>query len=185
MHHPLRFSSAATIACALSLGAADASSRDSLIDGSGNANLFHSERRAAARNDVRPVRTKRRAKEAAPLKRSPFDTRDTRALRVSGDKLEPQPSTGGGLGRVLSEIEQREQRRNEHRWADEQRPVDVPHYSIGAPNPFLYVPDASSRFNSAVLPPPPRALFYDNGARSRCVVTGGAGTSRSVCNIGR
>ncbi|HDR9249071.1 hypothetical protein [Burkholderia vietnamiensis] len=181
MHHPLRFSSAATIACALSLCAADASSRDSLIDGPGNTNLFHSERRAAARNDVRPVRPKRRAKEAAPLKRSPFDTRDTRALRVSGDKLEPQPSAGGSPGRVLSEIEQREQRRNEHRWADERRPVDVPNHSIGAPNPFLYVPDT---FNSGVLPPPPR-MFYDNGARSRCAVTGGAGTSRSVCSIGR
>ncbi|QVN21013.1 hypothetical protein [Burkholderia pyrrocinia] len=205
MNHPFRLSSAAAFACALSVSTADASGRDTLADRSAGANVFRSERRAAARDDERATRmSRRRVQYAAPVERSPFDTPDTRPLRVSGDRLEaPPPSSehepdlvlpanrvalgaGGSdsLGRALPGYEQREQNWNEYLRANgswpagsggsyaPQRPYDAARGPHGAPNPF----DPS-------VPQPETRTFYDNGAGTHCTATGGAGTSRSSCNI--
>ena len=98
MNHPFCLSSAAAIACALSVSAVDASGRDSLTDRSVGANVFRSERRAAARNDGHAARTGHsRLEYAAPMERGPFDTPDTRPLRVTGDALVvPTPSVEHG-----------------------------------------------------------------------------------------
>ena len=204
MNHPLRFSSAAALACALSVSIVDASGRDSLIDRSRSANVFRSERRAVARDGGRVARTTRRGKYAAPVERSAFDTPDTRPLRVSGDTLAPQspdehgsgdsvwPSnrvalgSGGSdsFGRALPRHEQRELNWNEYLRANGSRPAgsggsyaparpyDAARGPHGAPNPF----DPS-------VPQPETRTFYDNGAGTHCTATGGAGTSRSSCNI--
>ena len=205
MNHPFRLSSAAAFACALSVSTADASGRDTLADRSAGANVFRSERRAAARDDGHAARmSRRRVQYAAPVERSPFDTPDTRPLRVSGDTLvAPQPSSehepdlalpvnrvalgaGGSdsLGRALPGYEQREQNWNEYLRANGSRPAgsggsyapvrpyDAARGPHGAPNPF----DPS-------VPQPETRTFYDNGAGTHCTATGGAGTSRSSCNI--
>ncbi|WP_082725570.1 MULTISPECIES: hypothetical protein [unclassified Burkholderia] len=204
MNHPLRFSSAAALACALSVSTADASGRDSLVDRSGGANMFRSERRAVARDDARAALTTRRAKYAARAERSPFDTPDTRPLRVSGDTLEPQPSVehragdsawpsnrvalgaGGSdsFGRALPQYEQRAQNWTDYLRANGSqapggrisypptRPFNAARGPHGAPNPY----DPS-------MPQPVTRTFYDNGAGSHCTATGGAGASRSSCNI--
>ncbi|WP_175915966.1 MULTISPECIES: hypothetical protein [unclassified Burkholderia] len=204
MNHPLRFSSAAALACAISVSTADASGRDSLVDRSGGANVFRSERRAVARDDARAALTTRRVKYAAPPERSPFDTPDTRPLRVSGDTLEPQPSVeheagnsawpskrvalgaGGSdsFGRALPRYEQRAQNWTDYLRANGSqapggrnsyaptRPFDPARGPHGAPNPY----DPS-------MPQPVTRTFYDNGAGSHCTATGGAGASRSSCNI--
>ncbi|MBN3782554.1 hypothetical protein G3O06_34215 [Burkholderia sp. Ac-20345] len=208
MNHPFCFSSAAAIACALSVSTstADASGRDSLTDRSAGANVFRSERRAAARDEGHAARMSRRqVKYAAPVERTPFDTPDTRPLRVTGDALvAPTPSAehepdlvlpanrvalgaGGSdsFGRAVPGYEQREQNWNEYLRANgsrpagsggsyaPQRPYDAPRGPHGAPNPF----DPS-------VPQPETRTFYDNGAGTKCTATGGAGTSRSSCNIG-
>lgn len=206
MNHPFCLSSAAAIACALSVSAVDASGRDSLTDRSVGANVFRSERRAAARNDGHAARTGHsRLEYAAPMERGPFDTPDTRPLRVTGDALvvptpsvehEPDfalPSTrvalgaGGSdsFGRAVPGYAQRAENWNEYLRANgsrpagsggsyaPQRPYDAPRGSHGAPNPF----DPS-------VPQPETRTFYDNGAGTKCTATGGAGTSRSSCNIG-
>ncbi|MBN3745526.1 hypothetical protein G3N96_08770 [Burkholderia sp. Se-20373] len=205
MNHLPRFSSAAAaITCALSVSTADASGRDSLTDRSVGANVFRSERRAAARDDGRAVRMSRRqVKYAAPMERTPFDTPDTRPLRVRGDTLvAPPPSAepdfvlpsnrvtlgaGGSdsFGRAVPGYEQRAENWNEYLRANgswpagsggsyaPQRPYDAPRGPHGAPNPF----DPS-------VPQPETRTFYDNGAGTKCKATGGAGTWRSSCNIG-
>ncbi|VWC77093.1 hypothetical protein BLA18110_02458 [Burkholderia lata] len=206
MNHPFCFSFAAAIACALSVSTADASGRDSLTDRSAGANVFRSERRAAARDEGRSVRMSRRqVKYAAPMERTPFDTPDTRPLRVTGNALvAPQPSAkhepdfvlpsnrvalgaGGSdsFGRAVPGYEQRAENWNEYLRANgsrsassggsyaPQRPYDAPRGPHGAPNPF----DPS-------VPQPETRTFYDNGAGTKCTATGGAGTSRSSCNIG-
>ena len=137
MNQSLRLASAAALACALSLSVftVDASGRDSLVDRSGSANVFRSERRAVARDDGRVVTTTTRQNQyAAPVERSPFDTPDTRALRVSGDTLVPLPAAERGsrdsawppnrvelgaggsdsFGRALPRHEQRELNWNEY-----------------------------------------------------------------------
>ncbi|UEP50820.1 hypothetical protein LMA00_27935 [Burkholderia ambifaria] len=205
MNHPFRLSSAAAFACALSVSAADASGRDTLADRSAGANVFRSERRAATRDDGHAVRmSRRRVEYAAPVERSPFDTPDARPLRVSGDTLvAPPPSpdhepdlalpanrvalgAGGtdSLGRALPGYEQREQNWNEYLRANgsrtagsggsyaPQRPYDAARGPNSTPNPF----DPS-------VPQPETRTFYDNGAGTHCTATGGAGTSRSSCNI--
>ncbi|RQR40639.1 hypothetical protein [Burkholderia sp. Bp9142] len=204
MNPPLRFSSAAALACALSVSAAAASGRDSLVDRSGSANVFRSERRAAARDNGRATRTTPRVKYAAPVERSPFDTPDTRPLQVSGDTLQPQPSgehesagsvwpsnrvalgAGGSdsFGRTLPRHEQLELNWNEYLRANGSqapggrspyaptRPFDAARGPHSAPNPY----DPS-------VPQPETRTFYDDGAGSHCTATGGAGTSRSSCNI--
>ncbi|MEN2472526.1 hypothetical protein [Burkholderia sp. GS2Y] len=203
MNHSFCLSSAAAIACALSVSAADASERDTLTDRSAGANVFRAERRAVARDDGHAERANRRVQYAAPAKRGPFDTPDTRPLRVSGDALEPQPSrthesdwdlpanrvalgAGGSdsLGRALPGTEQREQNWNEYLRANGSkpagsggsyaptRPYDAARGPHGAPNPF----DPS-------VPQPETRKFFDNGAGTHCTATGGAGTSRSSCNI--
>ncbi|UQO38041.1 hypothetical protein [Burkholderia cepacia] len=205
MNHPFRLSSAAAIACALSVSTANASGRDTLTDRSAGANVFRSERRAAIRDDGHTARmNRRRSLYAAPVERSPFDTPDTRPLRVTGDALvAPPPSSehepelvlpanrvalgaGGSdsFGRAVPGYEQREQNWNEYLRANgsrpagsggsyaAQRPYDAPRGPHGAPNPFdPSVPQSETR------------TFYDNGAGTHCTATGGAGTSRSSCNI--
>ncbi|MCA8051625.1 hypothetical protein LGM95_34160 [Burkholderia arboris] len=206
MNHPIRFSSAAAIACALSVSTASASGRDTLTDRSAGANVFRSERRAAARDDGHAARvSRRRVQYAAPVKRSPFDTQDARPLRATSDALVASPPSfkhepdfalppnrvalgaGGkdGLGREVPGYEQREQNWNEYLRANgsrpagsggsyaPQRPYDAPRGPHGAPNPF----DPS-------VPQPETRTFYDNGSGTKCTATGGAGTSRSSCNIG-
>ncbi|WP_374692671.1 hypothetical protein [Burkholderia sp. SCN-KJ] len=203
MNHPFRLSSAAALACALSVSTVDASGRDSLVDRSGGANVFRSERQAVARDDGRSARATRRVKYAAPAERSPFDTPDARPVRVSGDTLESHtPSehesdfvlpanrvalgAGGSdsLGRALPGYEQRAQNWDEYLRANGSRPVgsggsyaptrtyDAARGPHGTPNPF----DPS-------VPQPETRTFYDNGAGTHCTATGGAGTSRSSCNI--
>lgn len=204
MNPPLRFSSAAALACALSVSTVDASGRDSLVDRSSGANVFRSERRAVARDEGRAARTTRRVKYAAPVERSPFDSSDTRPLRVAGDTLKPQPSAehdsgnsvwpsnrlelgaGGSdsFGRALPRHEQRELNWNEYLRANGShapgggnsyvptRPFDAARGPHSAPNPY----DPS-------VPQPETRTFYDNGAGSHCMATGGSGTARSSCNI--
>lgn len=207
MNHLPRFSSAAAaITCALSVSAVDASGRDSLTDRSAGANAFRSERRAVARDDGRSVRLSRRqVKYAASVERTPFDTPDTRPLRATGNALvAPPPSAehkpdfelpsnrvalgaGGSdsFGRAVPGYERRAENWNEYLRANgsrpagsggsyaPQRPYDAPRGPHGAPNPF----DPS-------VPQPETRTFYDNGAGTKCTATGGAGTSRSSCNIG-
>ncbi|WP_175747185.1 hypothetical protein [Burkholderia pyrrocinia] len=205
MNHPFRLSSAAAFACALSVSAANASGRDTFVDRSAGANVFRSERRAAVRDDGHTARmNRRRVQYAAPVERSPFDTPDTRPLRVTGDALvAPPPSSqhepdlvlpanrvalgaGGSdsLGRALPGYEQREQNWNEYLRANGSRPAgsggsyvparpyDAARGPHGAPNPF----------DPSVSQPETRT-FYDNGSGTHCTATGGAGTSRSSCNI--
>ncbi|WP_175998863.1 hypothetical protein [Burkholderia stabilis] len=204
MNHPFRLSSAAALACAFSVSAVDAASRDTLADRSVGANVFRAERGAVARDDGHAVRVDRRGKYVAPAERSPFDTPDTRPLRVSGDALETQPSSeheadfvlpenrvalgAGGrdsLGRALPGYEQRAQNWNEYLRANgtrtagggggsyaPTRPFDAARGPHGTPNPF----DPS-------VPQPETRTFFDNGAGTHCTATGGAGTSRSSCNI--
>lgn len=199
MNHPLRFSSAAALAWALSVSTADASDRDTLVDRSGGANMFRSERRAVVGDNA-----SRRVKYAAAPERSPFDTPDTRPLRVSGDTLKAQPSVeygagdsvwpsnrvalgaGGSdsFGRALPRYEQRAQNWTDYLRANGSqapggrnsyaptRPFDAARGPHGAPNPH----DPS-------VPQPETRTFYDNGAGSHCTATGGAGASRSSCNI--
>ncbi|WP_322087337.1 hypothetical protein [Burkholderia sp. BCC1999] len=205
MNHPIRLSSAAALACALSVSTVDASGRDTLTDRSAGANVFRSERRAAARDDGHAARmSRRRVQYAAPVERSPFDTPDKRPLRATSDALVASPPSsehepdfvlppnrvalgaGGSdsLGRAVPGYEQREQNWNEYLRANgsrpagsggsyaPQRPYDAPRGPHGAPNPF----DPS-------VPQPETRTFYDNGSGTTCTATGGAGTSRSSCNI--
>ncbi len=205
MNHPVRLSSAAAIACALSVSTVHASGRDTLTDRSASANVFRSERHAAARDDGHAARmSRRRVQYAAPVERSPFDTPDKRPLRATSDALVASPPSsvhepefalppnrvalgaGGSdsLGRTVPGYEQREQNWNEYLRANgsrpagsggsyaPQRPYDAPRGPHGAPNPF----DPS-------VPQPETRTFYDNGSGTKCTATGGAGTSRSSCDI--
>ncbi|WP_175779419.1 hypothetical protein [Burkholderia anthina] len=205
MNLPLRFSSASALAFALSVSTVDASGRDSLVDRSGEANVFRSERRAVVRDDGLSARTTRPVKYVAPVERSPFDTPDTRPLRVSGDALKPLPSVKHGspgdsvwpshrvelgaggsdsFGRALPRHEQRELNWNEYLRANGS-------YASGGGN--SYAParpfDAARGPHAAPNPydpsvrQPETRTFYDDGAGSRCTATGGAGTARSSCNI--
>lgn len=205
MNYPIRLSSAAAIACALSVSTVHASSRDSLTDRSASANVFRSERHAAARDDGHAARMSRqRVQYAAPVERSPFDTPDKRPLRATSDALVASPPSskhepefalppnrvalgaGGSdsLGRAMPGYEQRNQNWNEYLRANGSRPAgsggsyapqrsyDAPRGPHGTPNPF----DPS-------VPQPETRTFYDNGSGTKCTATGGAGTSRSSCNI--
>ena len=207
MNQSLRLSSAAALACvlALSVSTADASGRDSLVERSGSANVFRAERRTVARDDGRVVTTTTRQNQyAAPVEHSPFDTPDTRPLRVSGDTLVPLPAAERGsrdsvwpsnrvelgaggsdsFGRALPGHEQRELNWNEYLRANGShaaggqnsyaltRPFDAARGPHGAPNPY----DPS-------VPQPETRTFYDDGAGSHCMATGGAGTAQSSCHI--
>ncbi|WP_396332211.1 hypothetical protein [Burkholderia anthina] len=204
MNHPLRFSSAAALACALSVSTVDASGRDSLVDRSGGADVFRSERRAAVRDVERSVQTTQRVKYAAPVERSPFDTPDTRPLRVSGDSLKPQPSAeygsrdsvwpsnrvelgaGGNdsFGRALPKHEQRELNWNEYLRANgSHAPGGGNSYAPTRPFDAARGPHAVPNPYDPSVPQPETRTFYDDGAGSRCTATGGAGTARSSCNI--
>ncbi|RKU04732.1 hypothetical protein C7H84_00760 [Burkholderia sp. Nafp2/4-1b] len=205
MNHPFRISSAAALACALAVSTANASSHDSLVDRAGGANVFRSERRAVARDDGRAVpRTTRRVKYAAPVERSPFDTPDTRPLRVSGDTLEPLPSAehqsrdsvwpsnrvelgaGGsdGFGRMLPRHEQRELNWNEYLRANgSHAPGGWNSYAPTRPFDAARGPHGAPNPYDPSVPQPEARTFYDDGAGSHCTATGGAGTARSSCNI--
>ncbi|MCL4636663.1 hypothetical protein [Burkholderia sp.] len=206
MNCPVRLSSAAAIACALSVAAAHASGRDTLTDRSAGANVFRSERRAAARDDGRAVRMSRpRVQFAAPAERSPFDTPDTRPLRVTSDALvAPLPASSGrepdfvlppnrvalgaggndSLGRAVPGYEQREQNWNEYLRANGSRPAGrggsyAPQRPYDAPRGPHGAPNP---FDPSV-PQPETRTFYDNGSGTKCTATGGARTSRSSCDI--
>ncbi|WP_175971607.1 hypothetical protein [Burkholderia sp. BCC0322] len=205
MNHPFRLPSAAAFACALSVSAADASGRDTLADRSAGANVFRSERRAAARDDGHAARmSRRRVQYAAPVERSPFDTPDTRPLRVSGDTLvAPQPlsehepdwvlpanrvalGAGGSdsLGRALPGYEQREQNWNEYLRANGSRPAGSGgSYAPARPYDAARGPHGAPNPFDPSVPQPETRTFYDNGAGTHCTATSGAGTSRSSCNI--
>ncbi|MPV66148.1 hypothetical protein GD429_09815 [Burkholderia sp. BE17] len=205
MNHPFRLSSAAALAWALSVSAADASGRDTLADRAGGANVFRSERRAAARDDGHAARmSRRRVQYAAPVERSPFDTPDTRPLRASGDRLvAPPPSSehepdlvlpanrvalgsGGSdsLGRALPGYEQREQNWNEYLRDNGSRPAGGGgSYAPTRPYDAARGPHGTPNPFDPSVPQPETRTFYDNGAGTRCTATGGARTSRSSCNI--
>ncbi len=204
MNHPFRLSSAAAIACALSVSVADASGPDTLTDRSAGANVFRSERRAAARDGGHAARMSRyRVQYVAPVERSPFDTPDTRPVRVSGETLEPQPSAGhepefvlpsnrvalgaGGsdsFGRALSGHEQREQNWNEYLRDNGSRPAGGGgSYAPTRPYDAARGPHGTPNPFDPSVPQPETRTFYDNGAGTHCTATGGARTSRSSCNI--
>ncbi|WP_065501343.1 hypothetical protein [Burkholderia stabilis] len=205
MNHPFRLSSAAALAWALSVSAADASGRDTLVDRSAGANVFRSERRAAARDDGHAARmNRRRVQYAAPVERSPFDTPDTRPLRVSGDRLvAPPPSsehetdlvlpanrvalgTGGSdsLGRALPGYKQREQNWNEYLRDNGSRPAGGGgSYAPMRPYDAARGPHGTPNPYDPSVSQPETRTFYDNGAGTHCTATGGARTSRSSCNI--
>ncbi|VWC99526.1 hypothetical protein BLA39750_02460 [Burkholderia lata] len=207
MNHLPRFSSAAAaITCALSVSAADASGRDSLADRSAGANVFRSERRAAARDDGRAARMGHgRLEYAAPVERSPFDTPDTRPLRVTGDALvAPMPSVehepdfelpsnrvalgaGGSdsFGRTVPGYEQRAENWNEYLRANGSRPAGSGGgYAQQRPYDAPRGPHGAPNPFDPSVPQPETRTFYDNGAGTKCKATGGAGTWRSSCNIG-
>ncbi|MCA8092444.1 hypothetical protein LGM65_16365 [Burkholderia anthina] len=204
MNPPLRFSSAAALACALSVSTVDASGRDSLIDRSDGANVFRSERRAVVRDDGRAGRSTRRVKSVAPVERSPFDTPDTRPLQVSGDSLKPLPAAEHGsrdsawpsnrvelgaggndsFGRVLPRHEQRELNWNEYLRANGSHARGGRNaYAPARPFDAARGPHAVPNPYDPSVPQPETRTFYDDGAGSRCTATGGAGTARSSCNI--
>ncbi|WP_051983684.1 hypothetical protein [Burkholderia pyrrocinia] len=205
MNHPFRLSSAAALAWALSVSAADAAGRDTLADRAGGANVFRSERRAAARDDGHAARmNRRRVQYAAPVERSPFDTPDTRPLRVSGDRLvAPPPSSehepdlvlpanrvalgaGGSdsLGRALPGYKQREQNWNEYLRDNGSRPAGGGgSYAPTRPYDAARGPHGTPNPFDPSVPQPETRTFYDNGAGTHCTATGGARTSRSSCNI--
>ncbi|WP_174955984.1 MULTISPECIES: hypothetical protein [Burkholderia] len=209
MNHPFRCSSAAAIAYALSLSfsvsTADASGRDSLADRPAGANVFRSERWAAARDDGHAVlMTHRRAQYAAPTERTPFDTPDTRPLRVSGDALVAPPplsehepdwalppnrvalGAGGSesFGRAVPGYEQREQNWNEYLRANGSRPAGSGgSYAPQRPYDAARGPHGAPNPFDPSVPQPETRTFYDNGAGTKCTATGGARTSRSSCNI--
>ncbi|WP_334040648.1 hypothetical protein [Burkholderia ambifaria] len=204
MNHPLRFSSAAALACALSVSTVGASGRDSLVDRSGGANVFRSERRVVVRDDGRMARTMRQVAYAAPVGRSPFDTPDTRPVRVAGDTLAPQSSdelgsgdsvlpsnrvalgAGGSdsFGRALPRHEQRELNWNEYlRASGSHAPGGGKQYMPTQPFDAARVPHGAPNPYDPSVPQPETRTFYDNGAGSHCRATGGAGTARSSCNI--
>ncbi|UVE68926.1 hypothetical protein L2Y90_19370 [Burkholderia pyrrocinia] len=205
MNHPFRLSSAAAFACVLSVSAVDAAGRDTLADRSAGANVFRSERRAAARDDRHAARmNRRRVQYAAPVERSPFDTPDTRPLRVSGDALvAPPPSSeheldlvlpanrvalgaGGSdsLGRALPGYEQREQNWNEYLRDNGSRPAGGGgSYAPMRPYDAARGPHGTPNPFDPSVPQPETRTFYDNGAGTHCTATGGARTSRSSCNI--
>ncbi|AZQ55699.1 hypothetical protein [Burkholderia cenocepacia] len=205
MNCPIRLSSAAAIACALSVSASHASGRDALTDRSAGANVFRSERRAAARDDGHAARmSRRRVQFAAPDARSPFDTPDTRPLRVTSDALVASPPSfkhepdfvsapnrvalgaGGSdsFGRAVPGYEQREQNWNEYLRANGSRPAGsggsyAPQRPYDAPRGPHGAPNP---FDPSV-PQPETRTFYDNGSGTKCTATGGTGTSRSSCDI--
>lgn len=205
MNHPFRLSSAAAFAWALSVSAVDASGRDTLVDRSAGANVFRSERRAAVRDDGHtPRMNRRRVQYAAPVERSPFDTPDTRPLRVSGDRLvAPPPSSehetdlvlpanrvalgaGGSdsLGRALPGYKQREQNWNEYLRDNGSRPAGGGgSYAPTRPYDAARGPHGMPNPFDPSVPQPETRTFYDNGAGTHCTATGGARTSRSSCNI--
>ncbi|WP_321787986.1 hypothetical protein [Burkholderia pyrrocinia] len=205
MSHPFRFSSAAAFACALSVSAADASGRDTLVDRSAGANVFRSERRAAVRDEGHtPRMNRRRVQYAAPVERSPFDTPDTRPLRMSGDTLvAPPPSSehepdlvlpanrvalgaGGSdsLGRALPGYKQRDQNWNEYLRDNGSRPAGGGgSYAPTRPFDAARGPHGTPNPFDPSVPQPETRTFYDNGAGTHCTATGGARTSRSSCNI--
>lgn len=204
MNHRLRFSSAAALACALSVCTVDAFGRDSLIDRSGGANVFRSERRVVARDDGRVAGTTRQVEYAAPVKRGPFDTPDTRPVRVSGDTLAPQSSDergsgdsawpsnrvalgaggSGSFGRALPRHEQRELNWNEYlRASGSHAPGGGKPYAPTRPFDAARGPNGAPNPYDPSVPQPETRTFYDNGAGSHCTATGGGGTARSSCNI--
>ncbi|WP_244097584.1 hypothetical protein [Burkholderia ambifaria] len=204
MNHHLRFSSATALACALSVSTVHASGRDSLVDRSGGANVFRSERRVVVPDNRRVARTTRRVKYAAPVGRSPFDTPDTRPLRVSGDTLAPQSSdehgsgdsvwpsnrvalgAGGSdsFGRALPRHEQRKLNWNEYlRASGSHAPGGGKPYAPTRPFDAARGPHGAPNPYDPSVPQPETRTFYDNGAGSHCTATGGAGTARSSCNI--
>ncbi|MGN7985408.1 hypothetical protein [Burkholderia sp. 22313] len=206
MNHPFRLSSAAALACALSVSTVDASSRDSLVDRSDSANVFRSEHRAVARDDGRAAPTTRRVKYAAPVERSPFDTPDTRPFRVSGDTLKPAPSlehgardsdsvwrsnrvelgAGGNdsFGRALPRHEQSELNWNEYLRANgSYAPGGRNSYAPTRPFDAARGPHGVPNPHDPSVQQPETRTFYNDGAGSHCTATGGAGTARSSCNI--
>ncbi|MBN3739510.1 hypothetical protein G3N62_13185 [Burkholderia sp. Tr-20355] len=203
MSHALRLSFAAAFVWTLSVSVADASERGTLADRSAGANVFRSERRAAGRDEVRARRVTRRAQYAAPAERSPFDTPDTRPLRVSGNTLEAKTPAGhasgfvlpanrvalgaGGsdsLGRALPGSEQRARNWNEYLRDNGSKPVGSGGaYAPTQPYDAARGPHGTPNPYDPSVPQPETRTFFDNGAGTHCTATGGAGTSWSSCNI--
>jgi hypothetical protein len=150
------------------------------------------------------ARTMRQVEYAAPVERSPFDTPDTRPLRVSGDTLAPQspdehgsgdsvwPSnrvalgSGGSdsFGRALPRHEQRELNWNEYlRASGSHAPGGGKPYAPTRPFDAARGPHGAPNPYDPSVPQPETRTFYDNGTGSHCTATGGAGTARSSCNI--
>nr|WP_193834319.1 hypothetical protein [Burkholderia ubonensis] len=209
MNHALRFAPAA-LACALSVSTSCAWSHDTSTDATTGTNVFRAERRAV--DDVRIRRDARGGRDgrfAAPASRSPFDTPDTRELRISGGRLTPRSpdhradddrwaaaraaiGAGGGdsLGRRVPEHERRildwdaYLRATDTRLTSPNRTFDS--YSPRAPlrrfDGTRGVPGTPNPFDPSV-PQPETRTFYDNGAGTRCTATGGGSASRSSCNI--
>ncbi|WP_332451668.1 hypothetical protein [Burkholderia ubonensis] len=170
-------------------------------------NVFRAERRAT--NGVRIPRDAHAGRYTASATRGPFETNDTRELRMSGGRLvrRAQDKRAGeshwpanrvtpgadGLGRRVPEYERRTLNWDAYLKANgtpygtglhatqmfppsnprmPMRPYGRAHGLPGVPNPY----DPS-------VPQPETRAFYDNGAGTRCTATGGAGTSRSSCDL--
>ncbi|WP_330995973.1 hypothetical protein [Burkholderia stagnalis] len=210
MNHAFRFVPAAALAGALFAMTARAWSQDIPNPDAAGTNVFRAERRAT--NGVRIPRDAHAGRYAAPATHGPFETNDTRELRMSGGRLVPRARdkragdshwpanrvTPGadGLGRRMPEHERRALNWDAYlkdngtpyggglsatrtyspsnpRVRVPVRPYGRPHGLPGVPNPY----DPS-------VPQPETRTFYDNGAGTRCTATGGAGVSRSSCDLG-
>ncbi|RQR65073.1 hypothetical protein DIE19_05925 [Burkholderia sp. Bp9126] len=210
MNHAFRFIPAAALAGALFAMTACAWSQDIPNRDAAGANVFRAERRAT--NGVRIKRDARATRFATPATRGPFETNDARELRMSGGRLVPRETAdrpadvrwpanrvelgaGGadGLGRRVPEHERRAPDWDAYLKANgtpygtgshatqtfptsnsrvPSRPYGRAHGLPGVQNPY----DPS-------VPRPETRTFYDNGAGTRCTATGGAGTSRSSCDL--
>ncbi|KVD55285.1 hypothetical protein [Burkholderia ubonensis] len=207
MNHAFRFVPAAALAGALFAMTACAWSQDVPNRDVAGTNVFHAERRAT--NGVRVPRDAHAGRYAASTTRGPFETNDTRELRMSGGRLVPRAPdklagdshwpanriTPGadGLGRRVPEHERRTLNWDAYLKANGAPYGTGLHATPMFPPPYPRMPMRPSGRAHGLpgvpnpydpsVPQPETRTFYDNGAGTRCTATDGAGTPRSSCDL--